>query len=346
MYTEHMEKRGLPQLLSRDKMLTILQEEEYGFLPQKPEKLSWEVEENMIKHFCAGKASFSRVTIKVTVNDKDFSFPITCAFPKSEGKHPFFIHINFRPDVPDLYMPTEELIDHGFAVLSFCYKDVTSDDANMSDGLAGLFYPDGIRGSSDAGKIAIWAWAAHRVMDYAQTLDNLDLDNATVCGHSRLGKTALFTAATDERFAFAHSNDSGCGGAAITRQKEGETVEDICKRFPYWFCENYQKYINHENEMPFDQHYLIAAIAPRCVNVASAEKDIWADPFSEMLSCIAASPIYETYGKKGFIYENREQKTGDVFHEGNIGYHLRGGEHYFSREDWLKLIDFINKHKN
>ena len=140
---------------------------------------------------------------------------------------------------------------------------------------------------------------------------------------------------------FAYSNDSGCAGTAITRDKEGETVEDICRKFPYWFCENYQKYVGKEHEMPFDQHYLIGSIAPRYVCVGSAIEDIWADPASEMLGCVAASPAFEQNGKKGFVSEDRLPEVGDVFFEGEIGYHLRKGTHYFSREDWLKLIRFV-----
>ena len=88
-----------------------------------------------------------------------------------------------------------------------------------------ILYKDGKRKPNDAGKIAMWAWAAQRVMDYAQTLvDVLDLKNGVVCGHSRLGKTALLAAATDERFAFVYSNNSGCSGAAVTRKKQGETA--------------------------------------------------------------------------------------------------------------------------
>ena len=344
MYVDILRKRNLPELQKRDDMLRILQEEEYGYIPPKPDYMTWDIKEDVVKRFCANKASYSQVTLHCEINGEIFSFPFACVIPKAEGKHPFFIHINFRPDVPDRYMPTEELVDNGFAVLSFCYQDVTKDNDDMTDGLAGILYPEGKRKPTDAGKIAMWAWAAQRVMDYAQTVENLDLNCAIVCGHSRLGKTALLAAATDERFLCGYSNDSGCSGAAITRGKVGETVEDICKRFPYWFCENYLKYIGKESEMPFDQHFLIASIAPRLVCVGSAVEDRWADPNSEMLACIAASPAYKQYGMDGFEYEKHELKVGDVYHDGHIGYHMRGGTHYFSREDWLQLIHFIKLH--
>ncbi len=343
MFEEVIKKRNLPKLLSRNEMLNILAEEEYGYLPEKPTNLNWKVEKNVINNFCAGKAILNKITITCEMRENAFTFPFFLALPTKEGKHPFFVHINFRDSVPDRYMPTEELIDHGFAVFSFCYKDVTSDDGDFSNGLSGVLYPDEKRKPNDAGKIAMWAWATHRVMDYAQTLDRvLDLNNAIVCGHSRLGKTALLAAATDERFAFAYSNDSGCSGAAITRNKTGETIKDIClKRFPYWFCENYKKYIDNEQNMPFDQHYLLASIAPRKVLIGSASEDLWADPVSEQLCCAAASDAFE----KGFICEKMPAEIGDEFFEGDVGYHLRKGLHYFSREDWLKLIKFVNIHK-
>lgn len=340
---EKINERNLPKLLKRNEMLNIIFEEEYGYLPEKPTSLTWKVDERIVNNFCAGKAVLNKITMTCQMSEKAFSFPFYLALPTAKGKHPFFIHINFRDLVPDIYMPTEELIDNGFAVFSFCYKDITNDNNDFTDGLSGILYPHGKRKPNDAGKIAMWAWAAQRIMDYAQTLNSvLDLKNSIVCGHSRLGKTALLTAATDERFAFAYSNDSGCSGAAITRNKQGETVKAICQNFPYWFCENYKKYIENEESMPFDQHYLVASVAPRKVLIGSASEDIWADPVSEQLCCMAASSRF----KKEFVCDKMPADIGDEFFEGDIGYHLRKGLHYFSREDWLKLIKFVKKHWN
>ena len=341
MLKELLKERNLPELKTREDMLEILLEEEYGHLPPKPEKIDWEVKEKVIPNFCAGKAIAYKIIAKLTVCGKEFSFPFYATIPTENKKYPFFIHINFRDNVPDRYMPTEELVDNGFAILSFCYEDVTKDNYDFTDGLSGVLFDNGNRKPNDPGKIVMWAWAAHRVMDYAQTLgDVLDLERSIVCGHSRLGKTALLTAATDDRFKFAYSNDSGCSGAAITRQKGGENIEKICNKFGYWFCENYYKYVNNENKLPFDQHYLVSSIAPRFVCIGSASEDLWADPVSEMLNCIASSSAFTN----GFIYEDRLPEIGDAFFDGDIGYHLRKGLHYFSRADWLRLIEFVNKH--
>lgn len=334
-------ERNVPPLRSRAEMLDILQREIYGYLPVNPEKITFSVQEDTIPKFCAGKAKHHLVTICCTLNGKDFSFPFSAVIPTKGDRIPFFVHINFRDCVPDRYMPTEELVDNGFAVLSFCYADVTGDDGNFADGLAHVLFDGKERSATDPGKIALWAWAAQRVMDWAQMQgDRLDLSCGVVCGHSRLGKTALFAAATDPRFAFAYSNDSGCSGAALARETHGETVEDICRAFPFWFCKNYLKYVRNESAMPFDQHFLIAAIAPRYVMVGSASEDDWADPLSEQLACLAASPAFT----HGLLCSDRPAQPGEIFSDGEVGYHLRQGMHYFSREDWQRLIGFVRKH--
>ncbi len=324
----------------KKKLAESLQKEIYGFRPKEPEEIMFTLLEKDEK-FCAGKASLNKFEIKCIMDGKTFTFPVYSVIPDDGKKHPFFIHINFRDDVPDKFMPSEEIIDNGFAVLSFCYQDITSDDNDFTNGLAGVIYNGKKRTGSDCGKIAMWSWAASRVMDFAQMLDCLDLDNAAVCGHSRLGKTALLTGMLDERFKFVFSNDSGCSGAALSRGKKGETVGKICNSFPYWFCPDYSQYSNKEEEMPFDQHFLLAASAPRYVYVASAEEDAWADPDSEYLSCCAASEVYEYLGVKGFVHPDRLPIPGDVLHGGNIGYHMRRGRHYFSREDWHNYFNFI-----
>ncbi len=337
--------RKIPELLTREEMLEILQKEEYGFLPPKPEKISFELDAiPYVSHqFCAGKASLQTLTVSCEINDKPYSFPATVIVPRKEGPHPFFVLLNFGPEVPHRYFPTEELVDNGFATIMVHYQDVTTDDGDFTNGLAGVLYPDGKRKPDDPGKIAMWAWAAQRLMDYAETDERLDCTRACVCGHSRLGKTALLAGATDTRFSMVYSNDSGCSGAAITRDKVGEDVKEIYTRFPYWFCENYEKYQNLEHKMPFEQHYLLASVAPRKLYVASALEDTWADPTSEFLCCVAASAAYEAQGVTGFVHKNRLPETDEVYHEGNIGYHVREGQHYFGREDWNKHIAFFKK---
>ncbi len=345
MLYDRLSELGLPEYRSREEAIRLLLSEQYGFLPPMPDEISFDVQRGNIRNFCAGKASLIRVNINCIISGRSFSFPFWSMIPNDEKKYPFFVMLGFDRNVPNKYLPAEEILDNGFAVLYLCYEDVTSDDGDFENGLSGVLYGNGERGDADAGKIAMWAWAAQRVMDYAETLDSLDKDNSIVCGHSRLGKTALLAGATDERFRFSYSNDSGCSGAAITRGKRGENVEKVTDSFPYWFCKNYTKYRGRESEMPFEQHFLISAIAPRYAYVASAEADIWADPCAEFLSCVAATEEYKKQGLRGLVCEDRLPICPEYFHNGEIGYHIRRGLHYFSREDWRIFIEYFRLHR-
>ena len=337
---ELLKKLPNPMGLDKKEILDLLLREEYGYLPARPYEVTAE-EIALDRKFCAGKAPLRTLKLTCRAVWGEFSFPVYYVAPKGKTQIPCFVHINFRDDIPDRYQPTEELVDEGFATLTFCYKDVTSDDGDFTNGLAGIIYPDGKRKSDDCGKIGLWAWAAMAVMDYAMTLPELDHSRICVTGHSRLGKTALLTGALDERFYCAFSNDSGCSGAALARENDGETIAKIVKTFPYWFCENYYKYVDAEDTMPFDQHWLLCANLPHKVYVASASGDLWACPKNEYLSCVAASDYYEAQGKSGFVHPDRLPEVGEYFHDGDIGYHLRDGLHYQSREDWKNYIRFL-----
>ncbi len=333
-------ERKLPGLLSREEMLEILQREEYGYMIVPPEKISFTKKAMRSDNDFCGKGKMWEITITCTLKGKEFAFPVSLMLPSGDGPHPFFVNISFEKNVPNFYFPAEEVLDNGFGAFNLYFKDITSDNDDFTDGIAGILYPDGKRENTDPGKIAMWAWAASRVLDYAAEEPTLDMTRAAVCGHSRLGKTALVAGAFDPRFRFVHSNCSGCSGAAIARENTGETVSDICRVFPYWFCENYKKYAENEGNMPFDQHFLIAAAAPNFVSVGSASEDDWADPTGEQLSCFAASPIFEKKGMKGFVCDKKAE-VGECFFEGSIGYFLREGRHFYSREDWNKVITFI-----
>ncbi|NMP38438.1 MAG: hypothetical protein GX051_10030 [Clostridiales bacterium] len=310
----------------RQEILEILQQNEYGVFPPPPDTFTSELLERR-DSFCADKASLEKHLLCVSVGKKDFSFPVYRLMPKNINNPKAFVFINFRDNIPDEYFPAEEIIDNGFAVYSFCYKDVSCDNGDFSSGAAGMFFDSAKRSVNAPGKLSIWAWAASRVMDFVISDGVCDIRNVAVIGHSRLGKTALLAAASDERFSCAVSNNSGCAGAALERGKQGERVKDIVKSFPFWFCPRYADYAGNEGAMPFDQHFLLALIAPRRVYVSSAEEDTWADPSAEYASCVLASQVWELLGTKGL--------------GGCEGYHLRPGTHYLSRYDWQQFMKYL-----
>ena len=360
MINELLRGRALPELLSdgnggiidniaafeekKEAIKRMLCEKQYGTIPNRPDHMSVTVlEEN--KRFCAGKAVKQSLSLSFDMNGEKFSFPADAVIPKNKKNIPAFIHINFRPNIPDEYQPSEEIVDRGFAVFTVCYKSVTSDDGDFKSGIAQNLLKS--RRRKDAsGKIAMWAWAAMRLLDYALSLDVIDKENVAVIGHSRLGKTALLAGAFDERFKYVISNDSGCSGAAISRGKKGERKADICRVFPHWFCPAYLEAEDDESLLPFDQHFLLALSAPRHLLVGSAEEDIWADPESEFLSLAATKPVYALYGKAGLVDNGTIPEATAVFSEGDCHYHVRHGAHYLSREDWSYYMNFIERKIN
>lgn len=163
-------------------------------------------------------------------------------------------------------------------------------------------------------------------------------------GHSKMGKTALWTAAQDNRFALAISSQSGCAGAALWRRKSGETLKKMVTRFPYWLCRNAWKFVEQEDDLPIDQHMLLACIAPRPVYIHSSTGDTWADPRGEYLSAYHAGEIYRLLGTNVALTEKTSPPVGSAIIESHVGYHLREGGHSIEPYDWQKFIEFADHH--
>ncbi|MBR6941438.1 MAG: hypothetical protein IKH65_11575 [Clostridia bacterium] len=322
----------------RAELLGLFSEKMFGFMPKAPEKVIGETVEK--SKTAAGHALTELINIRFDTPKGEFAFPLKFTYPAGAESVPTFVFINFRPELYDSYCPLEEIIDSGFAVASVFYKDITSDDGNFDSKLASHFPRES---GTDTGKIGLWAYACSRVADYLQTRNEADSSNLAVIGHSRLGKTALWCSANDSRFRFAISNCSGCCGAAYEREKHGnaETYKKIQEVFPYWFCKNFENIARGNEEAPFDQHMLLALTAPRYLLVGSASLDEWADPYSEQMACMGASPAWKVFGLNGFIGKETPAAVGEDFSKGEIHYHNRDGEHFLSRNNWNQYMKFI-----
>jgi len=250
--------------------------------------------------------------------------------------------------------PLEMILRRGYAVATFAGADVEQD----RHGSGSLMKPDGwkkgVRGyllaksgrtelaDDDWGSIGVWAWGLSRAMDYLETDPAIDRRKVAVFGHSRTGKTALWSGAQDERFALVISNNSGQGGASLARRRFGETVAASYALSGIWYCRNYRRFGNNESALPVDQHMLIALMAPRPVYIASAEQDGWADPRGEFLAGRHAEPVYRLLGLPGLGV--KEMPAVDTPVGQTIGYHIRTGNHDITPYDWQQYLNFADRH--
>jgi hypothetical protein len=237
--------------------------------------------------------------------------------------------------------PAKLIVSRGYALATACCGNFDPDkDDGFHDGVHAL--DSSPRTGESWGTLTAWAWGLSRLLDVLEKIDEVDGSRVAVIGHSRLGKAALWAGARDPRFAMVVSNNSGCGGAALSRRAFGETVARINGNFPHWFAGAFKQYNLNEAALPVDQHQLISLVAPRPVYVASATEDLWADPKGEFLALRHAEPVYQLYRKDPFGGVTEVPPPGKQV--GNLmGYHLRQGPHDITPEDWTHYLDFADR---
>ena len=342
------------QMTRRPEILELFRTYVYGRAPiGRPDSLRFDVKETN-KRAMGGKATLKRVEIHFAGPGGKGMISLALFIPNEAPKPvPGFVLIcnrgrdNIDPTrkKKSPFWPAERIVERGYVAASFHNSDLDPDKHDgFKNGVHGIFDPKNAKRSPDAwGTIAAWAWGASRVMDYFETDKDIDEKRIGVVGHSRGGKTSLWCGAEDDRFALTISNDSGCTGAALARNKKGERVKRINTSFPHWFCANYKTFNDKEDMLPIDQHELIALIAPRLVYVASASQDEWADPEGEFLSCVHAGSVYRLFGLQG-VGATKMPEAQKPLHTGHIGHHIRTGKHNLTEYDWDRYMDFADKH--
>ena len=235
----------------------------------------------------------------------------------------------------------EQVIDAGYAVATVYYGDIVSDRSDVREGVQN-FIKSGQPAEHDWGAIAAWAWGLQRIVDYLATDADIDASRVVVFGHSRLGKAALLAAAFDERVAMVIPNQAGCGGTAPSRSAnpKAETVKIITTRFPHWFTPTFSKFRESVDKIPFDQHALIALMAPRPVFLNNAVEDQWADPDGQFKVLVAADPVYKLLGSEGLSSTTRP--AIGVAMMSPLGYAIREGKHSVTPADWKLFVDVAN----
>ena len=353
----------------RPEIYRLFETEIYGKAPPRPADESFEVAESS-DDALGGKAIRKQVEIHLNSQADGPKIDMLMYLPAGASKPvPVFLCFTFFPlqtvmDDPAIRLqegwrpdhtrgPTtrststsfqiDEVLAHGFGIAVLYYSQIDPDFAGgLTHGIRAMYLPAGHTAFApdEWGSIAAWAWGASRAMDYLQTDPQVDGKRIAIMGHSRLGKTALWTGASDTRFAMVVACSSGRGGASLARRNYGESIGDLALHFPYQFCGNFQKYANHENDMPVDTHELLGLIAPRPLYLATASLDLHSDPRGEFEAAVAAGPIYRLLG--GRPLEVNDPPLLDTAVMDDIGYHCHTGKHEVTPFDWKMILKFAD----
>jgi hypothetical protein len=334
----------------KPEIFQLFEREVYGVIPKDFDSISFEVVSEKMNPY-PEFADLEEVDIWVTRNGQSHTMRVNLFLPKENtGAFPVILLINYKPTyengvlVDEAFWPVPELIKRGFATASFHAETVAPDLAETyQNGVITKLYPEQIGQPSGMKAYGAWGWAAMRAMDYFVKHPKIKSEQSILVGHSRTGKAALWTSANDPRWSITYANESGCGGAALSRRKFGETVEAINNRFPYWFADNFKKYNGKEEMLPVDQHMLPGLIAPRAIYYSSAKGDQWADPKGEFLGLKLGSQVYSEIYKKDIQFPEKFETIQAPIHQESVGYHIRDGKHDLTWGDWEIFLEFVKK---
>ena len=360
----------------RPYILKLFTENVYGKIPAKPAGMHFKVTETDSAAL-NGKAIRKQVTIYFAAGDDAPSMDLLLYLPRTNKPAAVFVGLNFTGNhtiaadkaiKPAMHLkkkdqqitdseaiessrgssasrwPLEEIINKGYGVATAHYYDLEPDDKDGWKQGIRTTMKDALHIATDAwSAIGAWSWGLSRIQDYLESDAAADAKRTILIGHSRLGKTALWAGANDQRFSIVISNNSGEGGAALSRRVFGETIRNLNTSFPHWFIARYKSYNDHPEMLPVDQHMLLSLIAPRPLYVASAEDDKWADPKGEFLSAKNAAPVYALYKLQGVTVDEMPAVNTPV--GATIRYHIRTGKHDVTLYDWQQYLEFAEQNK-
>ncbi len=357
----------------RPEIVKLFEENQYGRMPGRPREMSFDVFDRGTPAF-EGKAVRRQATIYFTKDRSGPNVDVLLYLPSNAGGPvPVLLNVGFAannlavsdpgvktgwnfdpmkkqrvPAVPGKFnfggIDVLSVIEKGFGLATVNYGDIDPDSpAGMPFGVRSLYLKPGQAAPApdEWGTISAWAWGLSRVLDYLETDKGVDAKRVALMGVSRLGKTVLWTAARDERFALVIASCSGEGGASLSRRNYGETIKHLVEptRYPYQFCANYAKYADRVDQFPVDAHMLLALIAPRPVLLQTGNTDRWSDPKGEYLAAVAATPVFRLLGKEGV--DSAEMPAAGKPILNTMGYYMHAGGHGSVPSDWDYFFKYM-----
>ena len=355
----------------RPELLRMFKKVMYGELPPLPDRVRYELLSEK-KDAREGKAIRREVRICFEMkNGRTHFMDLLYYLPaNANGPVPVFVGLTFFgnhvvSDEPDIRItgtaggqegargeqvrrfPIDTILERGYALAVVSYHDIFPDrETGWENSIYKLIFTDDELKKRPAGysSISAWAWGLSRILDYLEIVPEIDASKAAVFGHSRLGKSSLWAGANDERFKLVCVNDSGCGGAALSRRLYGETLFSMYHRSSFgkwWFTDTLEEKAEHPELLPLDQHELIALIAPRTIAVHSATEDRWADPKGEYLAVYHAGPVFELFGKTPLASETPPAPEHAVGTD--VSYYCRIGKHDLLLSDWEHYLTMADR---
>lgn len=268
----------------------------------------------------------------------EYDLPVPKNFPSMCGPSPLHkvVLMIFGEYIEDF--PIEYFLDNGIAFAGVYLGESVPDDA-FNAPLAMQELSQYTKEPVDS-TIAAWAWLYGQINNELEKDIRIQAEHTSVYGLSRDGKASLLAGALYPNIDATISHHSGTGGARLNRSDMGEPIASMCKEYPHWFPMSYCTYADREEDMPLDQHQLIALAAPRPLFLSGARHDKWADPQSSLFAMQKASAVYQLYAVPLSVYDSLHYYSPTS----TLAFFFRESFHGARMSDWEAIVAFLRAH--